>query len=109
MEGVGASDDFCIALYEIRNLLSPEIKLYTTRPATESPLPFWTTKENFFSDLSNSAQSPRDWHNILATNRQDTAVFFDIRKAFDSVPHHHILTSLSSLGVSGPLLAWFSN
>ena len=26
IEGVGASDDFCIALYEIINLLSPEIK-----------------------------------------------------------------------------------
>ena len=50
-----------------------------------------------------------DWHNILATNRQATAVFFGIRKAFDSLPHHHILTSLSSLGVSGPHLAWFSN
>jgi len=50
-----------------------------------------------------------DWHNILATNHQATAVFFVIRKAFDSVPHHHILTSLSSLGVSGPLLACFSN
>ena len=50
-----------------------------------------------------------DWHNLLASNRQATAVFFDIRKAFDSVPHHHILTSLSTFGVSGPLLAWISN
>jgi len=60
---VGASDDFCIALYEIRNLLSPEIKkncghlalLYpegpclgnTTRPATESPLPFEQQRKTF--------------------------------------------------------------
>ena len=50
-----------------------------------------------------------DWHNTLATNCQATALFFDIRKAFDCVPYLHILTSLSSLGVSSPLLAWFSN
>jgi len=62
-----------------------------------------------FPSLETLLTVTNDWHNILAANRQDTAVFFDIRKAFDSVPHHHILTSVSSLGVSGPLLAWFSN
>ena len=28
-------------------------------------------------------------------------------KAFDSVPHAKLITSLSSIGISGPLLKWF--
>ena len=83
---MGASDDFCIALYEIINLLSLEIKLVTlfysiqrqkdhgwantTRPATESPLPFELQRKTFFSDLSNSVHSPRDSYHKLSGKRE---------------------------------------
>ena len=50
-----------------------------------------------------------DWQYMLSSNKQVAAVFLDIRKAFDSVPHHHLITSLSKLGVSGPLLKWFKS
>ena len=30
-------------------------------------------------------------------------------KAFDKVPHHHLLRSLSAVGVSGSLLKWFES
>ena len=50
-----------------------------------------------------------NWHSLLSSNRQVTTVFFDVKKAFDSVPHHLILKSLSNIGISGPLLAWISN
>ena len=49
----------------------------------------------------------RDWHEKLSTNRQVAAVFFDIRKAFDSVPHHHLLKSLADIGITGQLHQWF--
>ena len=35
--------------------------------------------------------------------------FFDVKKVFDSVPHTLILQSLSSVGISGPLLSWFED
>ena len=50
-----------------------------------------------------------DWHQLLSKNRQVGAVFFDIRKAFDSVPHNQIIKSLSKHGISGPLLTWLSD
>jgi len=50
-----------------------------------------------------------DWHQLLSSNRQIGVVFFDIKKAFDSVPHSQILDSLAKFGISGPLLSWFSN
>ena len=51
----------------------------------------------------------RDWHQQLSTNRQVAAVFFEIRKAFDSVPHHQLLQSLADIGITGQLHQWFVN
>ena len=50
-----------------------------------------------------------DWHLCLSSNHQVGAVFFDIKKAFDTVPHEQILLSLERIGISGSLLSWFSN
>ena len=50
-----------------------------------------------------------DWHNLLSFNKQVAVVFFDIHKAFDSVPHHLLINSLMDFGVSGPLLTWFKS
>ena len=35
-------------------------------------------------------------------------IYFDIRKAFDSVPHKELLTKLCSLGIHGSLWRWFN-
>ena len=45
----------------------------------------------------------RDWHQFQSTSRQMGAVFFDIKKAFDSVPHNNLLQSLADIGISGQL------
>jgi len=37
------------------------------------------------------------------------AVFCDISKAFDRVWHRYLLNKLSGLGISGPLLNWFTS
>ena len=49
------------------------------------------------------------WHNLLSDNKQIAAVFFDVKKAFDTVPHNHLLRALSQSGITGPLLDWISD
>ncbi len=49
-----------------------------------------------------------DWHQMLSTHRQVGTVFFDLRIAFDSVPHSDVVNSLTTLGISGLLLAWLT-
>ena len=51
----------------------------------------------------------KDWHYYLTTHRQVGAVFFDVKKAFDSVPHDELLKSLQNIGITGPLLRWFAD
>ena len=47
------------------------------------------------------------WHSMLAKHTQIAAVFLDVKKAFDSVPHNRLIKSLHSIGIQGPLLNWF--
>ncbi len=45
----------------------------------------------------------------LDDGKEVRAVFCDISKAFDRVWHRGLLYKLSSMGVRGPLLDWFSS
>jgi len=36
-------------------------------------------------------------------------IYFDLAKAFYSVPHHRLLLKLQSLGIKGILLDWIGN
>ena len=44
---------------------------------------------------------------ISVVYTSSAALFLDMSKPFDKVPHHHLLHSLSVVGISGPLLKWF--
>uniref|UniRef100_A0A1B6HQG1 Reverse transcriptase domain-containing protein n=1 Tax=Homalodisca liturata TaxID=320908 RepID=A0A1B6HQG1_9HEMI len=48
---------------------------------------------------------------IKALDRGESAsgVFFDLRKAFDMVPHEHLLKKLESIGIRGVAKQWFSS
>ena len=64
------------------------------------------------SDLDSSTQETllsvtNIWHFMLAKHTQIAAVFLDVKKAFDSVPHNRLIKSLHSIGIQGPLLNWF--
>lgn len=48
----------------------------------------------------------RNWFQLLSKHRQVACVFFDVKKAFDSVPHRKIISSLSDIGIKGSLLNW---
>ena len=49
-----------------------------------------------------------DWHQHLDSNNEVACVFFDLSKAFDTLPHHLITANLQRVGVCGPLLRWFT-
>ena len=49
------------------------------------------------------------WHHFLERKQQVLCVFFDIRKAFNSVPHQALLNKLSSLDVPFILLRWVTS
>ena len=42
----------------------------------------------------------------LFAGKQVAAVFLDVKKTFDSVPHHQLIRALHSIGIQGPLLNW---
>ena len=36
-------------------------------------------------------------------------MYLDLAKAFDTVPHHHLLVKLKSYGIDDPVLAWIAS
>ena len=44
---------------------------------------------------------------MLVNHSKIAAVFLDVKKAFDSVPHSHLIKALHSIGIQGSLLNWF--
>ena len=50
-----------------------------------------------------------DWLKILESKRDVCAVFFDLTKAFDTVPHRPFMAKLKETGLNPHLLEWISN
>ena len=50
-----------------------------------------------------------DWFSALECGKEVCAVFFDYRKAFDSVPHQPLLKKLESLHFSEGILRWVTD
>ena len=51
----------------------------------------------------------RRWHLNMEEGGSTAVAFFDMSKAFDSLPHSLILSSLARVGVCGSLLAWIQS
>ena len=50
-----------------------------------------------------------DWAFCLERRNSVHCVLLDLAKAFDSVPHCHLLLKLECLGIHGNLLSWFGS
>ena len=50
-----------------------------------------------------------NWLSILEGGGEIGAVFFDLRKAFDSIPHEALLDKLKRTGLSNPILSWITD
>ena len=52
-------------------------------------------------------QVVHDWAKALDSCSSSHCLFLDFAKAFDSVPHQHLLLKLECLEICGDLLNWF--
>ena len=53
--------------------------------------------------------STHQWHSYLEKKQKVACVFFDIKKAFDSVPQQALLNKLYHLCIPKPLFVWLTN
>ena len=49
------------------------------------------------------------WHNQLSNNHQVAAIFFDVKKTFDFIPHHQLIKALANISITGLLPRWISD
>jgi len=53
------------------------------------------------------SEAVHDWALALEQRSSVYSLYLDLAKAFDSVPHYHLLLRLGLFGVRGDLLNWF--
>ena len=49
------------------------------------------------------------WYRLLESGAEVCAIFFDLKKAFDSVPHRPLLNKLQDMGLNDHLVRWISD
>ena len=57
---------------------------------------------------TNLLESIHDWTLNLQAHRNTDVIYFDFKKAFDSVSHSKLLIKLPAYGLSGNFLAWLA-
>jgi len=57
---------------------------------------------------TNLLESTYDWINNIENGEPTDVIYFDLSKAFDSVPHVKLINTLSSYGINGALLNWLT-
>ena len=58
------------------------------------------------STTSALLDATHDWFQATDDGKEVCAIFFDLKKAFDSVPHRPLLKKLKSIGLDDHLLKW---
>ena len=50
-----------------------------------------------------------EWFKALEDKKKVSAVFFDLKKAFDSIPHAPLLSKLNAIGLDKHITKWLHN
>ena len=79
--------------------------LCTHHPLSNSQWGFSAGKSTVTALLTTT----HEWFQRLEEGKEICAVFFDFKKAFDSVPHRPLITKLQQMGVPYNLLVWISS
>jgi len=79
-----------VAALEHHHLLSPSQSGFRTKRSTVTLL----------------TEAVDDWPLCLEQRNTIHCLLLDFARAFDSVPHEHLLLKLSSLGINGQVLSW---
>ena len=66
--------------------------IYLNKLLSNCQFGFRLSMTNFWHSMTNF------WHNLLSDNKQVAAFSFDVKKAFDTVPHDHLIRVLSETG-----------
>lgn len=61
------------------------------------------------STVSALLHATHDWLQLLEKGVEISAVFFDFKKAFDSVPHSLLLSKLERIGLDPSIVTWIHN
>ena len=54
-------------------------------------------------------EATHDWAMSLEATKSCHCLFLDFTKAFDTIPHSHLLLKLKALGITGNLLQWIQS
>ena len=123
IRGQNTEKSGCTIKPTLKELMRPS-SVYQLQPSHMTMLTHFGLNDVMFLQLSSPTLFPQNKSNLkpkyhtsqpisftlsLTTHKQVAAVFFDVKKAFDSVPHDQLLKSLSDIGITGQLLKWFAD
>jgi len=97
--------------------LLPIVSKILERCIFNNIIPFLAPKiaacqHGFMKNRSTTTQLMEALHNIskiLDNKKQTDVIYFDLSKAFDTVPHDLLLHKLKQFGIHGRLLKWITN
>ena len=89
--------------HHIHYLLAEHLSLHY--PISSAQWGFQSRKSTVTALLT----SAYEWFQQLDAGAEVCAVFFDLRKAFDSVPHRALLEKLKQLNLNPVLVRWICN
>ena len=97
----------CIPSKIMENVVADALTLHMTSNDLFSPFQ-WAYKKGLSSELL-LTNMVEQWRHSLDNNNVVCVVFFDFKKAFDSIDHDVLLKKVTNLGVSDNICLWLAD